>query len=102
MVGWSVAVPTLIGLAAGLYLDRLRAGGGRVSWTLTLLVVGVIAGCLNAWHWVSREAGLDGDGRDAGQDARGEAGGDRRGPSGPGDGRRDPPAEHEDGKGWAG
>lgn len=55
MVGWSVAVPTLLGLAAGIYLDGRAFGGGRVSWTLTLLVVGVITGCANAWYWVSRE-----------------------------------------------
>jgi ATP synthase protein I len=54
LVGWSVALPTLAGLALGIWLDR------RVpvpfSWTLTLLVAGVIAGCLNAWYWVSRES----------------------------------------------
>lgn len=54
LVGWSVALPTLAGLALGIWLDR------RVplpfSWTLTLLVVGVAAGCLNAWYWISRES----------------------------------------------
>lgn len=57
MVGWSVAVPTLIGLALGIHLDQRSAPGG-FSWTLSLLVTGVIAGCLNAWYWVSRESGL--------------------------------------------
>ncbi len=28
--------------------------GGR-SWTLALLVAGLTLGCLNAWHWVSKE-----------------------------------------------
>lgn len=54
LVGWSVALPTLAGLALGIWLDR------RVpvpfSWTLTLLIAGVIVGCLNAWYWVSRES----------------------------------------------
>ena len=53
LIGWSVAVPTLLGAALGLWLDQ-RYPGGR-SWTLALLVAGLTIGCLNAWHWVSRE-----------------------------------------------
>ena len=54
IVGWSVAVPTLAGLAAGLWLDRHFEG--RISWTLTLLSLGVVAECLNAWHWIKQES----------------------------------------------
>lgn len=53
LIGWSVAVPTLLGAALGLWLDQ-RHPGGR-SWTLALLVGGLAIGCLNAWHWVARE-----------------------------------------------
>lgn len=53
LVGWSVAVPTLVGLAVGLWLDGRTET--RFSWTLTLLVAGLIAGCVLAWYWVSRE-----------------------------------------------
>lgn len=53
LVGWSVAVPTLLGAALGLWLDEHHAGGH--SWTLALLVAGLVIGCLNAWHWVVRE-----------------------------------------------
>jgi ATP synthase protein I len=53
VVGWSVVVPTLLGAAIGLWLDG-RYPGGR-SWTLALLVAGLALGCLNAWHWVSKE-----------------------------------------------
>lgn len=53
LVGWSVAVPTLLGVALGVWLDHRSPG--HVSWTLTLLGVGIAVGCLNAWHWVSRE-----------------------------------------------
>lgn len=53
LIGWSVAVPTLLGAALGLWLDQ-RYPGGR-SWTLALLMAGLTIGCLNAWHWVSRE-----------------------------------------------
>ena len=50
LIGWSVAIPTLLGAALGLWLDK-RHPDGR-SWTLALLVAGLAIGCLNAWHWV--------------------------------------------------
>ena len=53
LVGWSVAIPTLLGAATGLWLDR-RYPGGR-AYTLALLVAGLAIGCWNAWHWVTRE-----------------------------------------------
>jgi ATP synthase protein I len=53
LIGWSVAIPTLLGAALGLWLDQ-RYPEGR-SWTLALLVVGLAIGCLNAWHWVTKE-----------------------------------------------
>ena len=53
LVGWSVAMPTLIGAALGLWLDA-RYPGGR-SWTLALLAAGLVLGCFNAWHWVAKE-----------------------------------------------
>ncbi|MFA7441020.1 MAG: AtpZ/AtpI family protein [Sphingomonadaceae bacterium] len=55
VVGWSVAVPTVIGVLLGLWIDRRWTGD--FSWTLALLLGGVALGCLNAWYWVSREAG---------------------------------------------
>lgn len=51
VIGWSVTVPTLLGAALGLWLDRHHPGAH--SWTLALLVAGLILGCANAWHWVS-------------------------------------------------
>lgn len=53
LIGWSVVVPTLLGTALGIWLDK-RNPGGR-SWTLMLLVAGLILGCLNAWQWVAKE-----------------------------------------------
>jgi ATP synthase protein I len=53
LIGWSVAIPTLLGAALGLWLDKRRPGS--YSWTLMLLVIGLGLGCLNAWHWVSKE-----------------------------------------------
>lgn len=53
IVGWSVAVPTLLGLALGIWIDARWPG--RISWTLTLLFVGIVCGCINAWYWVKQE-----------------------------------------------
>jgi hypothetical protein len=33
---------------------KLRVPGGH-SWTLMLLSVGLIIGCINAWHWMVME-----------------------------------------------
>jgi ATP synthase protein I len=57
LVGWSVAVPTLIGIALGIWIDTTWPG--PYSWTLMLLFIGVMVGCLNAWYWVKRESGND-------------------------------------------
>ena len=53
LIGWSVAVPMLLGTAFGLWLDRYYPV--NFSWTLTLLIIGLFVGCLNAWHWVAKE-----------------------------------------------
>jgi len=53
LIGWSVVVPTLAGAALGVWLDNRHPG--RHSWTLMLLVIGLVIGCLNAWHWVEKE-----------------------------------------------
>ena len=53
LIGWSVVVPTLLGAALGLWLDKHHAG--EHSWTLALLVAGLVIGCFNAWHWVAKE-----------------------------------------------
>jgi ATP synthase protein I len=55
LVGWSVVLPMLIGIAVGLWIDR--AWPSRFSWTLMLLVAGLVAGCANAWNRIQRERG---------------------------------------------
>lgn len=52
-IGWTVAIPTLLGAALGIWLDTRWPGS--FSWTLTLLITGLLIGCLNAWLWISRE-----------------------------------------------
>jgi ATP synthase protein I len=52
-VGWSIVIPTLLGVAIGLWLDSNYPSGK--SWTLMLMIVGLFIGCLNAWHWIAEE-----------------------------------------------
>lgn len=52
LIGWSVAIPTLLGAALGVWLDKRHGGHG---WTLALLMAGLTLGCFNAWHWVAKE-----------------------------------------------
>lgn len=53
LVGWSVAMPTLLGAALGLWLDKHYPG--EHSWTLALLAGGLGLGCFNAWRWLVKE-----------------------------------------------
>lgn len=57
IVGWSIAIPTLMGIFVGVFLDKRFEQS--FSWTLTLLFAGVVIGCLNAWHWVKEKTGDD-------------------------------------------
>jgi ATP synthase protein I len=60
IVGWSVAIPTLIGTAIGLWIDKTWPS--QFSWTLMLLILGVMIGCLNAWYWVRKSGRWSGNG----------------------------------------
>jgi len=53
VVGWSVAIPTLLGVLLGVWID-LTWPSAR-SWTIMLLVGGLGLGCVNAWLWISRQ-----------------------------------------------
>lgn len=53
VVGWSVAIPTLLGILLGVWID-LTWTSPR-SWTLMLMVGGLGIGCLNAWLWLGRQ-----------------------------------------------
>jgi ATP synthase protein I len=52
IVGWSVAIPTLIGIALGLWIDRTWPS--QYSWALMFLIIGVVLGCINAAYWVRK------------------------------------------------
>jgi ATP synthase protein I len=53
IVGWSVTLPTVLGALLGLWLDRRWPS--QHSWTLTLLVAGLLLGCASAWQWLHRQ-----------------------------------------------
>jgi len=53
VVGWAVAVPTVLGIFLGVWIDLKWPA--TYSWTLMLLMIGLIVGCLNAWFWVNRQ-----------------------------------------------
>ncbi|OHB73293.1 MAG: hypothetical protein A2W17_09355 [Planctomycetes bacterium RBG_16_41_13] len=50
IIGWSITIPTLLGIALGIWIDKKWPS--PISWTLTLLSVGIAIGCLNAWRWM--------------------------------------------------
>ncbi len=64
LVGWSVAIPTLLGAALGIWLDQHFPG--KHAWTLALLMAGLALGCFNAWHWVTKEGNAIQDDQDDG------------------------------------
>ncbi|HEU4718980.1 MAG TPA: AtpZ/AtpI family protein [Bacteroidia bacterium] len=53
IVGWSVVVPTLAGAMLGRWVDQKYPQ--PFSWTLTLMITGLAAGCVMAWRWIKKE-----------------------------------------------
>lgn len=53
LVGWSIAIPTILGAALGMWLDKHFED--QRSWTLACLLAGLIIGCFTAWSWLSKE-----------------------------------------------
>ncbi len=52
-IGWSIVVPTFVGVMVGVWIDRNWPS--PFSWTLALLLAGVSLGSMSAWIWVSKE-----------------------------------------------
>jgi ATP synthase protein I len=50
-----VAVPTVGGAFLGLWLDRISPQ--EFSWTIALILGGVVIGGFLAWTWIDREKG---------------------------------------------
>ncbi len=53
LIGWSIAIPTLVGAGSGVWLDKNYPRSQ--SWTLALLVLGLCLGCFSAWRWIAKE-----------------------------------------------
>ncbi|MCO6475979.1 MAG: AtpZ/AtpI family protein [Phaeodactylibacter sp.] len=53
LVGWSVAIPTVLFALLGIFLDGRY--GGKQSYTLAMLAAGLFIGILNAWYWVDKK-----------------------------------------------
>jgi len=52
-LGWTIVLPTLIGIFAGRWLDARFSMG--IFWTLGLLVAGLALGCALAWRRMHSE-----------------------------------------------
>lgn len=52
-VGWTIAIPTLLGALLGRWLDSLHHD--QISWTITCMLTGMASGCLVAWRWITKE-----------------------------------------------
>jgi ATP synthase protein I len=53
IVGWSIAIPAILFALLGRFIDA-KAGGGY-TFTLPLIVLGIVAGSFNAWRFISKE-----------------------------------------------
>jgi ATP synthase protein I len=52
ILGWTIVVPTLIGVALGRWLDRTFATG--VFFSAPLIMIGAAFGMWSAWKWMHR------------------------------------------------
>lgn len=53
LIGWSVILPTIIGLGLGIWIDQKWPS--PISWTLILSIGGLMLGCLSGWMWIQKE-----------------------------------------------
>lgn len=56
VVGYSIAVPALLGLLLGIWLDRILPI--PYSWKLMLFIGGLLLGFYNVWRWLYYESGV--------------------------------------------
>ena len=57
VLGWTIIVPTLLGLFLGRWLDHsliIGANSPQVFFSATCLTVGVAIGFWSAWRWMHR------------------------------------------------
>jgi ATP synthase protein I len=52
VLGWTIVVPTLLGVFLGRWIDRTFGTG--IFWTGPLMMLGLAAGCWTAWQWMHK------------------------------------------------
>lgn len=57
VVGFSIAIPTLLGVFLGVFIDNRTES--TISYTLTFLFLGLTMGCISAWRWVKETSQND-------------------------------------------
>ena len=50
ILGWTIVLPTLLGVFLGRWVDRTLGTG--IFWTGPLMLLGLGAGCWTAWQWM--------------------------------------------------
>jgi ATP synthase protein I len=57
LVGWTITIYTILGVILGTWMDKQWVSG--ISWTLTMIFLGLIAGIISAWIWIKKEMNDD-------------------------------------------
>ena len=52
VIGWSVAIPTVVGALLGGWLNRVAPQS--FSWPIALILGGVVVGAMVAWNWIDK------------------------------------------------
>ena len=52
-IGWLLVLPVVAGAYLGRHLDLMRAPG-QISWTITLILLGIAIGIYNVWYILSQ------------------------------------------------
>ncbi len=53
VIGWSVVLPSLCGVAVGIWMDQRWPA--RISWALTMMLAGLVVGCVSAWFRIRED-----------------------------------------------
>ena len=53
IVGWLVTIPTVLATFLGVWIDKRWSS--PYSWTLMLMLIGIVFGCFSAWYWIEQQ-----------------------------------------------
>ena len=57
--GWQMAIPVLLGIILGIFLDKVFPIS-HFSWILNLILIGFVVGFYNATRWSKKNLSLEG------------------------------------------